>query len=86
MPVKAANSSDPVYDFACLRRRFRGAAGSFSWTVALRNTTSDVYQETDDEEYWGSDRDWEIADADAPSHDEFATVIQFLRSSGQASA
>lgn len=84
MRVKAANSLLEDYeDFAVYRRfqRFGSGAPEDNWLVSALH--SDLDHKSDD--YWGTDRDWEIADADAPSSDEFADVIQYLRSSGQAS-
>jgi hypothetical protein len=51
MPVKFANTSLEYrnLDFACLRRRFSGPAGSQSWTIALRKATSDDDASYEDE-------------------------------------
>lgn len=49
MPVNVANSSDQAYDFACLRRRFRGKASSYNWLVRLPTATSDDAAGHDDE-------------------------------------
>jgi hypothetical protein len=50
MPVNIANTSDQDYDFACLTRRFRGAAGLRRWRVYLPVATSDIDSLTENEQ------------------------------------
>ena len=54
------------------------------WHGPHREVRLDQYHAWVDS-YWGTPDQWAIIDADAPSHEEFDSVRQYLNETGEAS-